>query len=53
MVEQIFDHLAPDGSLAPDPPGRARAGQRWAALMFIAGTGPLDSAPMIGLLFSL
>ncbi|MCO1597406.1 metalloregulator ArsR/SmtB family transcription factor [Micromonospora sp. RHAY321] len=22
MVEQIFDHIAPDGSLAPDPPSR-------------------------------
>jgi hypothetical protein len=20
MVEQIFEHIAPDGSLAPDPP---------------------------------
>ncbi|GAA2090827.1 MULTISPECIES: ArsR/SmtB family transcription factor [Brevibacterium] len=22
MVEEIFDHIAPDGSLAPDPPAR-------------------------------
>jgi DNA-binding transcriptional ArsR family regulator len=22
VVEQIFDHIAPDGTLAPDPPGR-------------------------------
>jgi hypothetical protein len=23
LVEQIFDHIAPDGSLAPDPPPTA------------------------------
>ncbi|MBM9468531.1 ArsR/SmtB family transcription factor [Nakamurella leprariae] len=22
MIEQIFDHIAPDGTLAPDPPAR-------------------------------
>jgi hypothetical protein len=53
MVEQIFDHIAPDdGSSHPihrADPARARL----AALMFAASTGPLDSAPMIGLLCSL
>jgi DNA-binding transcriptional ArsR family regulator len=24
LVQQIFDHIAPDGSLAPDPPGTSR-----------------------------
>jgi len=25
LVEQIFEHIAPDGSLAPDPPPRVKA----------------------------
>jgi hypothetical protein len=24
MVDQIFEHIAPDGTLAPDPPLRTR-----------------------------
>jgi DNA-binding transcriptional ArsR family regulator len=26
LVEQIFEHVAPDGTLAPDPPRRALSG---------------------------
>jgi DNA-binding transcriptional ArsR family regulator len=27
LIEQIFAHIAPDGSLAPDPPAPPRAGR--------------------------
>jgi DNA-binding transcriptional ArsR family regulator len=33
LIEQIFEHVAPDGSLAPDPPGLSRSSRlrrsRW------------------------